>query len=938
MSKRYPSRYASYQQPNCVRTHRFSTNRSTLGIGMDLYKTLILKTMLLVLSLALTICLVSIPVTVAQEEGSEETEMAADEDVIELEEVVVVGTRAAPRSVLESAVPIDIVSNEDFQKQGSTDLPNLLRTLVPSYNVNTQPISDAGTVVRPANLRGLAPDHTLILVNNKRRHRAAVIHWLGNGLADGAQGPDLSPIPAIALKQVEVLRDGASAQYGSDAIAGVMNFQLRDDYEGGSLEFKPGIYQYGDGRQFSIAGNIGLGTPETWINLSLERGGSDPTVRSVQRDDAKALEMAGNTNVRNPAQIWGQPIVEDDLKFFANYGSTLSDAIDFYGHANYASKRVEGGFYFRNPNTRGAVFSTDGGETLLVGNLSGLEEGADAKTDDIPITDHVPDQEMLTVVKNDPNLFTFQEMFPGGFTPRFGAFMEDSSVLIGVKGEVFEESLGEPLSWDLSAYFGRNHADFFIFNTVNASLGPDTPTDFDPGDYIQTDYNLNLDATYPIHELVFLASGLEYRNEGFEIVEGQRESYQIGPLASQGFSAASNGFSGFSPIAAGVWTRYNVAAYVESEIRPIDNWLLALAVRGEDFEDFGGTLNFKVATNFGIRENIKLRGSYSSGFRAPTPGQQNAFNVTTEFNFAKNDLVNNGTIPSTNPAVAVVTGKEDNALDPEKSNNFTGGFTAKLVDVDFTVDFFDIRMKDRLALSQDFGLTAQQKEDLIKEGVTSAANLQEFRFFTNDFDTTTQGIDIVITAPIPSLTGTVSGVYNYTRTTVTNNDQRVQWITELEAHGIAEEGLADNPRIKAIADKAAADRTPEETDIITLKGLVDNVDHRIKELEENLPQHRASLTVLQPLNEKIGFLGRINYFSNWYDSEDDETYTAKFTLDLEATYTSNSGIAITVGGNNVLNQYPDENPKSGNIGNKYGQFSPFGFDGAFWYAKVGYSF
>ena len=899
--------------------------------------TVIFKTSLLALSIALAVCMVSVPL-VAQEEETEETEAASDEDVIELEEVVVVGTRAAPRSVLESAVPIDIVSNEDFQKQGGTDLPNLLRTLVPSYNVNTQPISDAGTVVRPANLRGLAPDHTLVLVNNKRRHRAAVIHWLGNGLADGAQGPDLSPIPAIALKQVEVLRDGASAQYGSDAIAGVMNFALRDDYQGGSFEFKPGIYQYGDGRQYSIAGNIGLGTPDTWINLSIEHGGAEPTVRSVQRDDALALENAGNTNVRNPAQIWGQPIVEDDLKFFANFGSTLSDAIDFYGHANYASKRVEGGFYFRNPNKRGAVFSTDSGKTLLVGNLSGLEAGADPKADDIPITDNKPDQVMLTAVKNDPNLFTFQEMFPGGFTPRFGAFMEDNSVLIGVKGDVLEESLGEPLSWDLSAYFGRNHADFFIFNTVNASLGPDTPTDFDPGDYIQTDYNVNLDLIHPIHDLVFVAAGLEYRNEGFEIVEGQRESYQIGPLASQGFSAASNGFSGFSPIAAGVWTRFNVAAYVESEIRPIDNWLLALAVRGEDFEDFGSTLNYKVATNFGITETMKLRGSYSSGFRAPTPGQQNAFNVTTEFNFVKNDLVNNGTIPSTNPAVAVVTGKEDNALDPEKSNNFTGGFTANLVDVDFTVDFFDIRMKDRLALSQDFGLTETQKTALIDEGVTSAANLQEFRFFTNDFDTTTQGIDIVITAPIPSLDGTVSGVYNYTRTTVTNNDQRVKWIEELEEHGIAEEGLADNATIKAIQDKTGADRTPEENEILTLKGLVDNVDHRIKELEENLPQHRASLTVLQPIHEKIGVLGRLNYFSNWYDSEDDETYTAKLTVDLEATYTSDSGIAITVGGTNVLNQYPDENPKSGNIGNKYGQFSPFGFDGAFWYAKVGYSF
>ena len=853
----------------------------------------IIKTILLTLFIAFAVSLVHTSTVIAQEAEEESMETASDEDVAELESVVVVGTRAKPRSVLESAVPIDIVSKEDFAKQGGADLPNLLRTLVPSYNVNTQPISDAGTVVRPANLRGLAPDHTLVLVNNKRRHRAAVIHWLGNGLADGAQGPDLAPIPSIALRQVEVLRDGASAQYGSDAIAGVMNFQLKDDYQGGSIEFKPGIYQYGDGRQFALAGNIGLGTPETWANLSVEYGGADPTIRSVQRFDAQALVDAGNLNVRDPAQIWGQPIVEDDFKFFGNFGSEITETIDFYGHANYASKRVEGGFYFRNPNTRSGVFSTDSGKTLLVGNLSGLAEGVDQTADDIPIVNHVPDDAGLQEVFRDPNLFTFQEMFPGGFTPRFGANMLDSSVLIGIKGTALEENLGNPLTWDLSGYFGRNYADFFIFNTVNASLGPDTPTSFNPGDYIQTDYNLNFDVTYPLNDMIFLASGLEYRNEGFEVVEGQRESYQIGPLAAQGFTAASNGFSGFSPIAAGTWDRANVAAYVESEVRPIDNWLVALAVRGEDFEDFGSTLNYKVATNFGVTETMKLRGSYSSGFRAPTPGQQNTFNVTTEFNFEKNDLVNNGTIPSTNPAAELVGGKP---LEPETSNNFTGGFTVKLLDVNITLDFFDIRMKDRLSLSQDFALQEEQKQDLIDAGVTSAANLEEFRFFTNDFDTTTQGIDAVVTVPV--LDGNVIAVYNWTATTVTDH----------------------NP--------------------VTLDDL------RIKELEENLPKQRASLTVVQPFMDNFGVLARGGYWGDWYDSEDDATYTGKFIVDLELSYTSDSGVSMTLGGNNIFDTYPDENPAyvppriegEPDIGNQYGQFSPFGFDGAFWYAKVGYSF
>ena len=828
-------------------------------------------------------------------EADMSSDTAAEEEVIEIEEQVVIGSRARPRSVIDSAVPIDTIRGDEIGKQGVTDLQDMFRNLVPSYNVNTQPISDAGTVVRPANLRGLAPDHTLVLINGKRRHRASVIHWLGNGLADGAQGPDLSAIPSIALRQVEVLRDGASAQYGSDAIAGVMNFQLKDSHEGGSIEFKPGIYQYGDGRQYAVAGNIGLGSEETWTNLSLEYGGSDPTIRSVQRDDAKALVAAGNDRVRDPAQIWGQPIVEGDLKFFANYGSVLTDNIDFYGHANYASKRVEGGFYFRNPNTRSGVFSTDGGETLLVGNLAGGEYP------NIPITNHVPNNDELNKVFADPNLFTFQEMFPGGFTPRFGAETVDSSVLVGIKGIALESMLPSGLGWDLSGYFGRHHADFFIFNTVNASLGPDTPTNFDPGDYIQTDYNLNFDLTHQLSNMLFLASGLEYRNEGFEIVEGQRESYQIGPLAGQGFSAASNGFSGFSQVAAGEWNRANVAAYLESEITPLKHWLVALAVRGEDFEDFGQTLNYKVATNIGVTDFLedanmiandemilKFRGSFSTGFRAPTPGQQNAFNVTTEFNFEKNDLVNNGTIPSTNPAVAVVTGKEDNSLDPETSTNFTSGFTFEVRDINLTVDLFDIRMKDRLALSQDFALSEQQKQDLLAEGVTSAANLQEFRFFTNDFDTTTQGIDIVLTVPVPN--GDVTVLYNRTETTVT-------------------------------------DHNPDTLD-----------DLRIKELEENLPKQRGALTLTQSLTSQWSALGRASYYGDWYDSEDDETYTGKVLFDLESTYVASSGIIITLGVQNLLNTYPDENPKSGNIGNQYGQFSPFGFNGAYWYAKFGYTF
>ncbi len=870
-----------------------------------MHYTMYFKPIILSLSIVLGLSMCVLPTVVAQEEadqGATTSEAKTDEETgameeaeapVRLEGLVVVGTRSQPRSVLDSAVPIDIVSGQAFEKQAGADLPNLLRSLVPSYNVNTQPISDASTVVRPANLRGLAPDHTLVLVNNKRRHRAAVIHWLGNGISDGAQGADLSAIPAIALKQVEVLRDGASAQYGSDAIAGVLNFQLKDNYEGGSFQFKPGIYQYGDGRQYSVAGNIGLGSPNAWTNLSVEYGGSNPTSRSVQWSKAEALINAGNTDVRDPVQIWGQPIIDNDFKFFANYGSTFTDTIDFYGHANYASKRVEGGFYFRHPNERPHVFGVvrDGEQYLLVGNLAGTE---DPNADDILVTDNVPDPVALQAVKDDPNLFSFQEMFPGGFTPRFGAYTNDASVLVGVKGAALGEALAKPLTWDLSGYFGRHEADYFIFNTVNASLGPETPTEFDPGAYIQTEYNLNFDVTYPLTDMVFLASGLEYRNEGFEVVEGQRESYQIGPLAEQGFSSASNGFSGFGRIASGTWDRSNVAAYLESEIRPFESLLLALAVRGENFETFGGTLNYKAAANYKVMETLRLRGGYSSGFRAPTPGQQNTFNVSTVYDFTLGALVNRGIIPSTHSAAALHGG---DVLEPEKSNNFTGGFTFEVMDVNLTMDLFDIRLRDRLGLTEDITLSDEDKENLVSEGITSAKNLQKFRFFTNDFDTTTQGIDVVVTAPVAN--GNVIAVYNYTTTTVTN-----------------------------VADTLA-------------------FDDRKNELEKGLPKHRASLTATQSITNRWGVLARASYFSGWFDSEDFNQnpempgvgeYSGKVVVDLETQYMADSGLTITIGGNNILDQYPDENPNQTVIGNQYGQFSPFGFDGAFWYARFGYSF
>ena len=393
------------------------------------------------------------------------------------EQIVVTGSRAGGRSVTESMVPIDVINSEELTNQGETDLSNLLRTVAPSWNVNSQPISDAATLVRPANLRNLAPDHTLVLVDNKRRHRAAIITWIGNGVADGAQGPDIAQIPAIALRQVEVLRDGASAQYGSDAIAGVLNLLLRHDPGKGTVEARLGKYADGDGDTAYGAANFGVGWGDGGFgNFSLEYGQSDPTSRSVQRNDAAALVAAGNDDVRDPAQIWGLPEVDDDTKLFANFGHSLGGAggSQLYGHANYGTKKVTGGFYYRNPNTRSGVFSGDDGETLLIGDMLDAADGVidgSAGCPVVSIVNDVPDPAALAQVFANPNCFSFQEIFPGGFTPSFGGDVTDGSLVVGLNGVI-----GDSFTWDASASGGYSDAEFFIDNTVNASLGPDSPT------------------------------------------------------------------------------------------------------------------------------------------------------------------------------------------------------------------------------------------------------------------------------------------------------------------------------------------------------------------------------------------------------------------------------------------------------------------------------
>ena len=802
------------------------------------------------------------------------------------ERVVVVGSRAQPRSVTESQVPIDAIPYEDVVSQGSTDVGDQLRTLVPSYNVNPQPVGDAARIIRPANLRGLAPDHTLVLVNGKRRHRGAVITWIGNGVSDGAQGPDISAIPSIALRQIEVLRDGAAAQYGSDAIAGVLNFQLKDDRSGGSLELHSGGYGAGDGGTYTVAGNVGLPLGQTgFANLSMEYGNTAPTSRSVQRDDAALLIAAGNDAVADPAQIWGSPSIDDNVKLWGNFGHLFAGGVQAYGHANYAGRRVASGFFFRNPNTRAAVFSGDRGRTLLIGDALDARDGildGSAGCPAVPVSAGRPDQAALARVFADPNCFSLQERFSGGFTPQFGGDVLDASLVAGLRGQ-----LAGGILWDASASAGSSEADFFIYDTVNASLGLDTPTTFDPGLYRQDELGLNVDLGYPLNDRVHLAGGAEWRDERFTIGLGDEPSWQIGPYAPQGFSAGSNGFPGFSPIAAGVWSRANTALYGDIEVTGgNDGWSLGGALRLEDFEDFGTTTNGKLSGRLRLAAGAALRASASSGFRAPTPGQQNAFNVSTEYDHELMDLVNNGTIPSTS-RVAELRGGEP--LQPERSVSYTVGAVVDAGAFSLTADYFRIRLADRLALTQLFALSAPEVEGLLAEGVTSARNLQNFRFFTNDFETRTQGLDLVATWAPPSLGGrtTFGFLFNHTATTVTGFDATV------------------------------------------LDAL------RVRELQEAIPGTRWNASVRQTLG-RWRLLGRLSHYDEWFDSRDLYVYHGDAVVDLEAAYPISESTTLTVGGQNAFGNDPEENPIARAKGNRFSVQTPFGANGAFFYVRINY--
>jgi len=616
-------------------------------------------------------------------------EEAADDDSVT---VLVVGSRSQKtRTIADSPVPVDVLDASDLTAMGGTaDLTDNLKALVPSYTA-TPATGDGSAFVRPTSLRGTAPDQTLVLVDGKRRHRSALVQFFAPAAGNGAHGVDIGLIPSIALKRVEVLRDGAASQYGSDAIAGVINFVTKDASEGGLVELQYGQHfegetslKFGFNRGFSLGDN-------GFVNASLEYVDNEAHSRGVIRQDAQDLLDLGVQGVGADSpfgdapftQTWGRPET-NAIRFFLNTGMDIGGGKKLYGRVSYADAFGRYRFFYRNPSH--STLSTLRGQGY---------------------TGHLNDV---------------------GFTPYLDGDQTDLSAIVGLEGE-FENGT----YYDVSVSNGTNKLDYFLNNTINAGLGLIQGTagfiipqmDFDVGGYQQEEVNFNADFSKPVGDSFNVAYGFEWREETYTAIAGEDNSYRN---ADGTIGAGSSGFKGITPQDSGEFSRDNFAFYLDVEQDVSENVFLQYALRYEDFSDFGSTINWKVAGRFNVSETTSLRGAISTGFHAPTPGQSNVRTTITTFDGVTGAQIEEGLIPATDPRAVAAGGQ---AIKEEESTSLSFGVTSDIGDATtLTLDFYKIAVDDRIYRTGDIAQT---------DGSTIS-------FYTNAIDVEHTGFDLVVTS------------------------------------------------------------------------------------------------------------------------------------------------------------------------------------------------
>ncbi|AKA24049.1 TonB-dependent receptor plug domain-containing protein [Pseudomonas chlororaphis] len=761
-----------------------------------------------------------------------------DSPTARLDTVIVTGTRAQERTASASLSPIDVISGESLRSSGSSELATVLAKLIPSINFPRPSLVDGAELTRPAQLRGLSPDQVLVLVDGKRRHTSAFVN-LGGAVGRGSAPADLNAIPLSAIDHIEVLRDGASARYGSDAIAGVINIILKSADHGGSIATQYGQYKQGDGIQRQVAGNSGFALGDNgFVSLSGEGANNDYTDRAGK--DYRAASI-GSTTYGQHVFRQGEPETEEG-KFQFNSAYSFNDAAELYGFGGYSKRRGETAAFYRASNA----------------------------SNNIPA------------------------LHPNGYLPLINGTLQDTSLVLGLRGEL-------PDNWhyDLSANYGKNTYELRT-KTLNTSLGLASPHAFDNGTLTNDQRQLSLDLSrefslgwlpYPVS----VAFGTEYLRQGYQIEAGQPESY---------YQTGSSGLGGFRASDAGSFSRHNFAQYLDLETNFTEQLAVSAAVRHEDYSDFGSNVSGSLSARYDFTPQVALRGSVSTGFRAPSLAQQN-------FTYTSSQLIGNtvqeaGTFAA-DSQVARLLGAED--LKAEKSRNYSLGLVLEPLDnLTLTLDLYRIDIRDRVSLSSNLVLNNNAIDYLKANGVGNI-NYTSARYFTNATDTSTDGVDLVAHYRYPLDNGirwdsTVGYNYNHTK------------VTDVKA----------NP---AILDQLGVNLV-----------RVDRRE-RIGLLGDTTPQHKLSLANdfeygNWALHTNLVRYGE--YTSYQADKVNDQTFSAAWLLDLAVDYKLKNWL-FTLGGDNVTDQYPEKlNAYASSGGNlAYSTFSPYGYSGAFYYAKVAYN-
>jgi iron complex outermembrane receptor protein len=818
---------------------------------------------------------------------------------------IVVGSRAMHTAADELAVPVDVFTPQQIRSQGTMETAQILAQLAPSVNFPRQSVSDASEIVRPFTMRGLSPDHTLVLLNGKRRHHTALIHYYGAGQGAGSSGVDMNAFPASAIERLEVLRDGAAAQYGSDAIAGVVNVVLKEGAFAPFFSVDLGEYMTSednpaalpsngdrpsfprDGRTVDFNGGWGLRLGRGSLSLFAEYRDRDPTNRAgpdasdmfgSDADEVVNGDLVTKVNsIPMPNHHWGDGASKDLMTFATARLPLGAGAASLYGFGGFSRREGTGFGYFRAPSSE----------------------------------------------RN------WTQIYPNGFLPTFAPDVVDLSAVVGARG------MAAGWSYDLGATFGHNGFEYNLDNTLNASLGPclGTPcapgqdgvlgTSDDPGIPNQTSFfagelrlsegifsvDINREYEAGLASPLNVAIGAAYRRENYEILAGERASYINGFHPASDGSIAPSGsqvFPGFRPEDAADADRSNVGVYVDLEADLVPRLLANVAARFENYSDFGSKLTGKLAMRFQPSLRVTLRSAVSTGFRAPSLNQSFYSSVVTNF---KADEVTGEPVPF-EIGIFPVNSREARALgarqlEAESSRNFSAGAAISPTDnLTLTADFFLVHVDDRIVLT---GFLDSDSVAAILRGIGSRAEAAQY--FTNAIDTRTRGVDFTADYRVPTTNGEfgLAAAFNYTKTTIPN-ECCIPLPPELQG-------------------------TDEE-----LIGRFD--EGGLLAMTQERPKWRSTVTG-QYRHGVWNGLARYSYYGKYtsslysYSGSDVATYGAKGLFDVELGYTAARVFKIALGARNLFDTYPDRMTYNNGFDIfPYPPASPFGYNGRFVYTRV----